>query len=273
MSVFVALTALATNQLYVLSAHTDAWFAWTILPPITAAFLGAGYAAGCLLMVLALRSGAWAYARVPVLTVVVFAWLTLVATLLHLDRFHFGAAGLVAHAAAWFWLAVYVVVPPALTALAIAQEREAGRDPAPGPPAPGWLVAAFAAQGLLMCAIGAVLFVTPGTADTVWPWRLTPLTARVVAAWLIAFGVAAVLALRRRDLDRLASGAAAYTLFGVLQLVAVARFGLDAGPLSIAYVVLMASVVAVGATGTLAAARGRRRAAADATPAAAGPAG
>ena len=27
---FVLLTALATNQLYVLSAHTDKYFAWTI---------------------------------------------------------------------------------------------------------------------------------------------------------------------------------------------------------------------------------------------------
>ena len=69
LGVFVALTALATNQLFVLSAHTDAWFAWTIRPPLTAAFLGGGYGAGCLMVVLALRTHAWAHARVPVVTV------------------------------------------------------------------------------------------------------------------------------------------------------------------------------------------------------------
>lgn len=275
LGVFVALTALATNQLYVLSAHTEDWFAWTIRPPLTAAFLGGGYAAGCLLVLLALRARAWAQARVPVLTVVVFAWLTLLATLLHLDRFHFGADGQVARAAAWFWLAVYVVVPAGLTALAVAQQRAPGTDPPRRDPAATWLVTAFAAQGLLMCAVGAALFVAPGTADRLWPWPLTPLTARVVAAWLVAFGVAAVLALRERDLDRLASGAAAYTLFGVLQLVAAARYPdpLGDGPLTVAYLALMVSVVAVGATGTVAAARGRRRPAAGATPAGAGPAG
>ena len=35
-------------------------FAWTIQPPLTAAFLGAGYAAGFVLVVLSLRDPVWA---------------------------------------------------------------------------------------------------------------------------------------------------------------------------------------------------------------------
>ena len=38
-------------------------------PPLTAAFIGAGYAAGCVLVVLCLRDPVWAHNRVPVLTV------------------------------------------------------------------------------------------------------------------------------------------------------------------------------------------------------------
>jgi hypothetical protein len=275
LGVFVVLTALATNQLYVLSAHTDAYFAWTIRPALTAAFLGAGYGAGCLMVVLALRSHAWAHARVPVITVLVFATLTLVATVLHHDRFHFSAPGAVARFAAWFWLAVYVVVPVALTVLAVRQQRAPGNDPLKRHPAPRWLIAAFVAQGLLMLAVGVALFVRPSTARTLWPWTLTPLTARIVAAWLIAFGVAAVLGLWERDLERLEIGAIAYTLFGVLELGALIRFWDEVrwgSAAATVYLILMITVVPVGAAGWLAAVRGRRRRAAGAPPAAAAPA-
>ena len=272
--VFVALTALATNVLYLLSERTDAYFAWTIKPALTAAFLGGGYGAGCLMVVLALRTHAWAHARVPVVTVAVFATLTLVATLMHADRLHFGAGGAVARFAAWFWLGVYLVVPVALTLLAVRQQRAPGADPTKRHPAPAWLVTALAAQGLVMLAVGTALFVRPGTAGTLWPWPLTPFTARVVAAWLAAFGVAAVLGLWERDLERLEIGAVAYTLFGVLELVALARYGeqvrWDSAAAAV-YLAVLVTVVPVGAAGWLAAVRGRRRPAAGGTPAGAAP--
>ena len=50
--VFCALTALAVGALFVLSDNTAETFAWTIKPSITAAFLGAGYAAGFVLVAL-----------------------------------------------------------------------------------------------------------------------------------------------------------------------------------------------------------------------------
>jgi hypothetical protein len=39
---FAVLSGLAFGQLYVLSGQTDRYFAWTIVPDVTAAFLGAG---------------------------------------------------------------------------------------------------------------------------------------------------------------------------------------------------------------------------------------
>jgi len=118
--------------------------------------------------------------------------------------------------------------------------------------------------------------VAPSTARTLWPWPLTPLTARAVSAWLIAFGVAAVLTLIERDLSRLTAGAVAYTVFGVLELLALLRYG-DVGrwdsPAGIVYLVVLISVVPVGAIGCwLVADRARRRRAAGATPVAATPA-
>jgi hypothetical protein len=276
LGVFVVLTAVATVALYVFPGHTDRWFSWTIRPPLTAAFLGAGYAAGLVLVVLGLRARTWAQARAAVVTVCVFATLTLVATLLHLDKFHFDAAGAVARFAAWFWLGVYVVVPVALAGLIARQQRRPGTDPERRDPVPSWLVAAFGLQGLVMGIAGVALFVAPSTAETLWPWTLTPLTARVVAAWLIAFAVAAVLTVAERDLDRLAAGTVAYTVLGVLELLALLRFSGEPrwdSAAGIGYLVVLVSVVPVGAAGWLAAARARRRPVPGATPAAAAPAG
>ena len=82
------LTLLATNQLMVVADFTDRFFAWTISVRPNSAFLGAAYAAGFVLSVLALRRHRWRDVRVALLTVTVFTVLTLVPTLLHLHRLH-----------------------------------------------------------------------------------------------------------------------------------------------------------------------------------------
>jgi len=96
-----ALVFLAGFQLFTLTEQTDLYFAWTIQPPLTAAFLGAGYFASFLMEFLAAREKEWANARIAIPAVFAFITLTLVATLLHLDRFHFGSPSPFANAAAW----------------------------------------------------------------------------------------------------------------------------------------------------------------------------
>ena len=66
---FALLTALAFVVLFIGSAGTERHFAWTIQPPATASFLGAAYAAGCVLVVLAVLAGSWAAMRIPYLTI------------------------------------------------------------------------------------------------------------------------------------------------------------------------------------------------------------
>ncbi|MGY1740793.1 MULTISPECIES: hypothetical protein [unclassified Blastococcus] len=248
---FAVLTAAAVVALFVLAEQTDRTFAWTIQPPLTAAFLGAGYAAGCVLVLLSLRETVWANVRVPVLTVLVFVLLTLAATLLHLDRFHMNvdAAGAAAVAAAWFWLTVYVVVPVGMVLALWRQERAPGADPPATAPVPVVLRVALAIESVLLTAVGAALFVAPGTATDLWPWPLTPLTARVVAAWLVAFGLATALAAAAGDLRRLRTAAIAYTVFGVLVAVAVARFADTVAWGDPAAWVFAAATVAVVGTG------------------------
>src|SRR5215210_7403136 len=121
--IFGGLTLLAFVVLFVLSAATDRFFAWTINPPATAAFLGAAYAAGCALELLALRRGSWAALRIPFVTISLFTVITLVASLLHLDRFHFGSRSAMAQNAAYLWLGIYIVVPLAMIVVLVIQER------------------------------------------------------------------------------------------------------------------------------------------------------
>src|SRR6058998_2663469 len=109
-----ALVFLAGLQLSFLSEQTDTYFAWTIAPPLTAAFLGAAYWAAFQVEVLATRQSSWAQARVAVPAIWLFTTLTLVVTLVHFDRFHFSSSIASAQGAAWFWLAIYASVPVAM---------------------------------------------------------------------------------------------------------------------------------------------------------------
>jgi hypothetical protein len=186
----------------------------------------------------------------------VFVVLTLLATLLHINRMHFDddfdGLDLLAKGAAWFWLAVYVVIPVAMAVLLVRQERAPGDDPPPRHPVPIVLRVALALESAVLLVVGALIYIDPTTAEWVWPWAMPPFTARVVAAWLLAFGLATALAAVAGDLRRLRTAAIAYTVFGGLVLVAVARFPdtLDWDePPAWLFVGMAAAVVLTGAAG------------------------
>ncbi|OLC63161.1 MAG: hypothetical protein AUH76_07035 [Candidatus Rokubacteria bacterium 13_1_40CM_4_67_11] len=109
-----ALVFLAGFQLTVFTEQTATYFAWTIARPLTGAFLGASYWAAVPVEVIAARQSSWANARVAVPAIWLFTALTLVATLLHFDQFHFSSPIASAQGAAWFWLAIYAGVPVAM---------------------------------------------------------------------------------------------------------------------------------------------------------------
>ncbi len=216
---------IAGFQLYVLSEETDRWFAWTIGSPLTAAFLGGGYWMALVAVAFSARQTAWGPARVPIPGVMAFIWMTAAATVLHLDLFHFDEGPTSARVAAWAWLVVYLVGPPAETFYYARQLREPGADRSSGErlPAPFRTVTALLGGGLVVLRAG--LFVHPAWARTVWPWLLTPLTARAVAAWLVGWGVVHVVAVVVDDWGALRSTAASLGALALLQLGALARYG------------------------------------------------
>jgi hypothetical protein len=279
---FTVLTALALIELLLLADVADRFWAWTIPTELTAAFLGAAYAAGFVLAVLSLRQREWSRIRVPVATVTAFTWLTAIATGIHLHRFHLWTGGSVARTAAWVWVAVYVVVPLACLAVVVGQERRRhGAEPVLRP-MPNWLTALLAVEGTALGAAGVVLFAGGVTvhhhesAAGFWPWELMPLGAMVIGSWLIALGLAAGLVIAQRDLSRLLVSAVTYTVFGALQVVAVIWHWpqVRRHDLSLwAYLALLAAMVGTGGYGWWAARRGSPTPAQPDSPSGLAPAG
>jgi len=206
-----------------LTTRTDRYFSWSITPPLTAAFLGAGYWASCLLELAAARQLLWARARIAGPAVLSFTTLTLVATLLHLGKFHLHAAAPIARTATWAWLAVYAIVPVAMTVLLARQLRVPGVDPPREHRLPVWFRYTLGAQGAGYAAVGAALFVLPSHSSW-WPWSLTSLTAQAVGAWLLGMGITAVHAVIEDDWSRITPAMLGWVIIGALQLLALARF-------------------------------------------------
>ena len=244
------LVFLAGFQLTVFSEQTAMYFAWEIKPPfITAAFLGAAYWAAVPVEIIAARQRTWAEGRIAVPAIWLFTTLTLVVTLVHVDKFHFSSPTLSAQGAAWFWLAIYAGVPVAMFLITWHQIRVPGGDPPRGPIPPKWMRIVFLGQGAGMLAFGVGLLLAPVAVGAVWPWTLSPLTGRAIGAWLVGIGFAAVHAARENDVTRIKPLEGGYTAFAALQLVAIARYSGDVAWSSAAawvYLAFLLSILFVG---------------------------
>jgi hypothetical protein len=170
----------------------DRW-AWAIKPDLMAMFLGAGYGAGAYFFWRTFRAERWHPSSAGVLGAAVFATLMLAATLIHWERFNHGDAPFLAAFAFWGWTIVYIVSPPVVFALWLRNRATDSGQPDPGEHllAPGVLLAARA-FGLVTLTTAAVFFVFPDTAIDVWPWQLSPLTARVLASFMAQVGTGAL---------------------------------------------------------------------------------
>src|SRR5215469_16511269 len=158
---FVAsvLVLLAGFQLFVFTGRTDTFFAWTVVNPLAAAFLGGSYWASVSIEALAGRQQLWANARIAVPAVFVFTVLTLVATLMHLGQFHLGArfetgTRIVTVA----WIAIYVLVPLLMLIVLVVQARTPGSDPSRSASLPTWIYALLATQAIVLLGFGVALF-------------------------------------------------------------------------------------------------------------------
>lgn len=167
--------------------ETDRLFAWPIKPRMTALLLSTAYVGGTYFFARVARARQWHRVKIGFFPVITFASMLGVATVLHWDRFTHG------HISFWAWAVLYFTAPLlVLGAWLSNRSQDTGiRTPDdPAIPAPARLL--IGVIGLLVGALGILLFVAPDTLIPVWPWKLTPLTARVVSAILGMQGVAFV---------------------------------------------------------------------------------
>jgi hypothetical protein len=184
-AVIVPFLVVAFVDLYFWPASTGRGFAWTIVPRLTPMLLGAVYIGGAYFFVRAARAKHWHEIKAGFVPVACFASLMGIATVLHWGRFNHH------HVAFWLWAALYFTTPFLVVAVWLAnrsQDVPVRPDDVLLPRPVRWAVGAV---GLLAVATSAFLFLLPAKAITVWPWLLTPLTARVMGA-VFALGVAAV---------------------------------------------------------------------------------
>jgi hypothetical protein len=171
----------------------DAW-AWTIKPDLTPIFLGAGYGAGAYFFLRTFLGRQFHPSAAGIFGAAFFATFMLVATIIHWDRFNHGDAPLVGALVFYGWVGVYIVSPVVVLALWWTNRRTDSRRPARGEA----LVPVTVRRLAVACAFcafvaAAVFFLAPATAIDLWPWKLTPLTSRVIGSFTAQVGVGALL--------------------------------------------------------------------------------
>jgi hypothetical protein len=171
----------AVQLLLLLPDRTGELFAWAIDPQVTSLVLGAAYVAGAYFFIRVVMVDSWHRVAAGFPAVIVFVWGAAGATALHLDRFMHDGLSFAA------WAAIYAIAPAGLPLLYLARRRAARVPFADTPMSRRARILLGGVGGAVV--LGALLaFAAPQTAIDVWPWTLTPLTARIVATVMALFG-------------------------------------------------------------------------------------
>ena len=219
-------------------------FAWPIKPTITAMVLGSVYLGGAYFFVRVAIAKQWHTVKGGFVPVGIFATLMGVATVVHWDRFNH------ARPAFWLWAGLYFSTPFLIFWVWWVNRRHdaaAGDGEVVVPASAARLIGVF---GGLAGLTGLVLFLFPGWAAAIWPWTLSPLTARVLGA-IFCLGTAGLGAL----VDRRWSSARVMFQVAALMLALILLAGIrayrefaPANPLTWLFVTGFAGILAALAT-------------------------
>ncbi len=183
-AIVILVLLLAVSVLYLRPDQTEQGFAWTIKPPLTAMALGAGYAMGAYFFLRAMTSRHWHRVAAGFLPITAFCVLMALATLLHWDRFHRGQTPFL------MWGLIYAITPFLVPILWLRNQSADPQTPEPGDMrVPRTVRGAALLIGLGVTLIGLLFFALPDLAIRIWPWQLTPLTARIIAGWMMLPGI------------------------------------------------------------------------------------
>jgi hypothetical protein len=154
----------------------------------------------------------------------------------------------------WVWIVIYVAVPIGLGFAWYLQQSSVRVEAERQSPMQPWYRIVLGAQAAIANLLGIALFLFPNFMIPLWVWDLTPLTSAAAGAWLIGIGVTLAWAIWENDWRRLPGMMLTYLSFGILQLVAVARYGEQMdwnSPYAWLYMGFLVSIVAMGGLGAL----------------------
>ena len=171
----------AVQLLLLLPDRTGELFAWAIDVQTTSFVLAAAYVAGAYFFIRVVMVGSWHRVAAGFPAVIVFVWGAAGATALHLDRFSHDALSFAA------WAAIYAIAPVGLPLLYLARRRAARVRFADTPMSSRARMLLAAIGGTVVLA-ALLAFALPQVTIDLWPWTLTPLTARIVATVMALFG-------------------------------------------------------------------------------------
>jgi hypothetical protein len=217
----LVLAILNAAFLYGFPGRADTDYAWSIKPPASAAFLGAGYLAGIVataLVVFAARR--WRSIQPLAVALLVLSVGLLAATLLHTDKFKWH------YAPTWVWTTVYAGAPFGVLVLSLRQ-RAVTLRPMIADPRLDRLRTLSLLAGLALAGYAVALFAFPTALGDDWPWPLTALLAQATAAWIAM--IAAALLWCAYDLRRASEAFIPYATLGAWCLALLALPALHSG--------------------------------------------
>lgn len=213
--IVVPVLVLAFIILYFFPELSGQRFAWEIQPSMTAMFMGAGYLGGAWLFANALFGRRWHRVAAGFLPVTTFTVAMLLATILHWSRFD------IRHFPFQLWLGLYILTPFLVPWLWL---RNRVTDPGTPeaqdvlmPSLPRWSLGLLGAFLLGFALLG---FASPAWLLSIWIWKLTPLTARVLSGWFALLGVGGLVISRDRRWSAWRVGLQSIGLWHLLVVIA-----------------------------------------------------
>jgi hypothetical protein len=172
-------------------ADTKRLFAWQIKPTMSPMVLGSVYIGGAYFFFRVVRASRWHTVAGGFVPVGTFATLMGITTILHWDRFIHDRL------AFWLWAGLYFTTPFIVFVVFFRNMGQYAPALDRDLKVPRAAALTMVIGGALAVVMGSYLYLFPRKAIEIWPWTLTPLTARVLGA-ILALGLAGLGALRER---------------------------------------------------------------------------
>jgi hypothetical protein len=176
--VIVPILTAAFVILFLFPGQTRSLWGWTIRSRMSCMFMGGGYLAGALFFARAARAKEWHRLGPGIIATTAFAGALGVATFLHWPEFNHG------HVSFWAWTMLYITTPLLLPVLYVKNRQFDPHTPGPDDvPIPPWIRTTMTVLGAGQLLFALTLYLRPSLFIADWPWKLTTISARSLAAF------------------------------------------------------------------------------------------